>query len=74
VPWWSPSSISAVYQDEIPNRWDWWDGERNFRGGEWVRIIEVRTTVTFTGLGLLPMLGIEPITIAFAHAERVIGG
>jgi len=72
VSWWDPSRVSVTVR-EVPNPLDPATGERRYRAASTVKVVEVRTEVTYAGLGNLPLLGIKPIAFSVSHTERVIG-
>lgn len=73
VPWWDVSGVTVSYRN-IGNARDADTGERPYRGGESIRIVNVTATATYPGLGFLGYLKIGPaIQVTLAHEERVIG-
>ena len=72
VAWWNTDDVTVSYK-EIANPPDV-TGERPYRGPDPIRVVQVRTNVTYGGIGFLGFLGLgESLTFGIAHEERVVG-
>lgn len=71
--WWNPGADQFdVSVDVIPNPEV--DGNRLYRGGATIAVVEVSAEVNYPVLGFFGFLGIDGVTMTIAHQERVIGG
>jgi Flp pilus assembly protein TadG len=73
VSWWAPSnvvvSVTTVSNPVVNED----TGERRYRGGANIQIVEVRTDVSYPGMGALNVIGLDAISFRVSHTERVIG-
>jgi len=73
VSWWAPSDV-VVNVTTVPNPVvDVATGERRYRGGANIQIVEVRTDMSYPGMGTLALIGLDAISFRVSHTERVIG-
>lgn len=73
VAGWSIEDIVIGYRS-LPNPIDAQTGERTYRGGDPIRMVEVATTFSIEGLGGLSLLGgSTAVTLSVSHEERLIG-
>ncbi|HEV2557619.1 MAG TPA: TadE/TadG family type IV pilus assembly protein [Microvirga sp.] len=72
ITWWAPSNIEITYR-QTPNPVDATTGLRTYRGNDPITTIRVSTTVTYPGLSLLSVLGLDPLQINATHEERHVG-
>lgn len=74
VSWWYFADIVIdTTSGDIPNP-ILGTGERAYRGGDPIKIIQVSTTVSYNGLGYLNFLGIGPtLDFSLSHEERYMG-
>ena len=71
VSWWAPADIT-VSVTTVANPLV--SGERTYRGPDPIKIVNVSTTATYPGVGLLRALSITGgLTVRFSHQERVVG-
>lgn len=71
VEWWDTGDITITYPT-VANT-DLGGGLSSYRGGTDITVVQVNTTVTYSGLGFLTVLGLEPFTITTGHEERHYG-
>lgn len=65
-----PNAVSIAYRNianpEI-------NGTRDYRGGDIVKVIEVKASVTYNGIGLLKTITGGHLTLSAQHETRLIG-
>jgi Flp pilus assembly protein TadG len=71
VDWWDTDDITITYPS-VENT-DLGGGLSSYRGGTEITVVRVSTTATYSGLGFLTTLGLEPFTITTGHEERHYG-
>jgi hypothetical protein len=71
VSWWDSGDITITYPS-VENT-DLGGGLSSYRGGTEITVVQVTTTATYSGLGFLTALGLEPFTITTGHEERHYG-
>jgi hypothetical protein len=71
VEWWDTDDITITYPT-VENT-DLGGGLSSYRGGTQITVVKVETTATYSGLGFLTTLGLEPFTITTGHEERHYG-
>lgn len=73
VSWWAPDNVSITVR-ALPNPVvDVATGERQYRGLATIQVVEVRSEVTYQGLGTIKIPGIDVFKFTVFHNERAIG-
>jgi len=65
-----PSAVSIAYRN-IANPET--DGIRDYRGGDIVKVVEVKASITYNGIGLLKTITGGSLTLSAQHETRLIG-
>lgn len=65
-----PSAVSIVYRNIVNPETD---GTRNYRGGDIVKVVEVKASITYNGIGLLKTITGGNLTLSAQHETRLIG-
>lgn len=66
----TPEDVVVTYR-EVSNPES--DGERNYRGGDIIRIVNLSTSTEFKGIGLLKTLTGGTLSVAGQYETRLIG-
>jgi Flp pilus assembly protein TadG len=73
VSWWNTSDITISYPT-IANLRDATTGLSPYRGPDPIRIVQVTTTASYPGVGMLTYIGFPtPFAFTISHNERCIG-
>ena len=72
VDGWAPSDV-LITRQSTANPFDAGSGNYSYRGGLTIDTIRVTTSYTYDGVGILPYLGLDSITLSAVHEERYIG-
>jgi Flp pilus assembly protein TadG len=72
VSWWNASDVTVDY-NEIAILNDDGSGNKLYRGGAYIPVVTVSTTIGYQSLGLLGYLGLGSINLTATHEERVYG-
>lgn len=70
---WTSQNVTVTYI-ATPVTVDPTTGEQNYRSSsDNVNVVQVSTSYSYAGTGLLDFLGFSPLTLKVAHQERVVG-
>ena len=73
VSWWNKADVTFTYPT-IANARNATTGLSPYRGPNPIRIVQINTTPSYSGIGMLTFLGFpSPLTFTLTHQERCIG-